>query len=117
TAFLDQIIHGDCIAVMRTMPGTSIDFVLTDPPYLARYVGRDGRSIANDRNDSWLRPAFAEIYRVLKPDRFCVSFYGWHQVERFMGTWKQIGFVPVSHFSFVKGYASRARYTRSFHEN
>jgi hypothetical protein len=27
----------------------------------------------------WLKPAFAQVYRVLKQDSFCVSFYGWRQ--------------------------------------
>lgn len=30
---LNQIIHGDCLEVMRGFPDKSIDLVLTDPPY------------------------------------------------------------------------------------
>lgn len=30
---LNQIIHGDCLAVMKTLPDKSVDLVLTDPPY------------------------------------------------------------------------------------
>ena len=26
--------HGDCLEVLPTLPSESIDFVLTDPPYL-----------------------------------------------------------------------------------
>ena len=70
----ESIILGDCIAVMKRMAATSIDFVLTDPPYLVGYQDRSGRSIANDRDDAWLKPAFAQIYRVLQPNSFCVSF-------------------------------------------
>ncbi len=46
------------------------------------YRSRDGRSIANDADASWLAPAFSEIFRVLRPDSFCVSFYGWSQAAR-----------------------------------
>ncbi len=115
-SFLNQVIHGDCISVLRTMPDASVDLVLTDPPYLTRYVARDGRRCANDDNNHWLRPAFHEIHRVLKPDRFCASFYGWPWIDRFMHVWKQVGFRPVSHLIWVKDYCSREGYTRSYHE-
>jgi len=113
---LNQIIHADCIDVMRTMPSESIDLVLTDPPFLVNYTPRDQRQIANDRHSEWLSPAFAEMYRLLKPNTFCVSFYGWPNVERFMWAWKKSGFRPVTHFSFVKDYASTEGYTEGFHE-
>ena len=35
----------------------------------------------NPKDDSWLTPAFAQMYRVLKPDSFCVSFYGFTKAE------------------------------------
>lgn len=28
------VVHGDCVAVMRRMESASVDFILTDPPYL-----------------------------------------------------------------------------------
>lgn len=36
-SFINRVIHGDCIAVMNTMPAESVDLVLTDPPYLVNY--------------------------------------------------------------------------------
>ena len=78
-SFLNRVIHGDCLQIMPATPAESVDLVLTDPPYLANYVPRDGRRIANDDNHQWLEPAFTEIFRLLKPNRFCVSFYGWQQ--------------------------------------
>ena len=30
---LNQVIHGDCLEVLRTMPDNSVDAVVTDPPY------------------------------------------------------------------------------------
>ncbi len=46
---------------MRSLGADSVDFVLTDPPYIVRYRGRDGRTVKNDDNDQWLAPAFADI--------------------------------------------------------
>jgi DNA modification methylase len=42
---LPLIMQGDCIQVMRQMPANSVDFILTDPPYLVNYRDRSGRSI------------------------------------------------------------------------
>ena len=111
--------HGDCLEVLPTLPSESIDFVLTDPPYLVGYQGRwDGtrKLIVGDEDPSWLRPAFADIYRLMKPDTLCVSFYGWPHVDSFLGIWKEIGFRPVSHLAFVKRQWGLGRFTRSGHE-
>ena len=62
----NTILHGDCIGVMAGLDADSVDFVLTDPPYLVNYRDRSGRSIANDDNDAWLLPAFRQIHRVMK---------------------------------------------------
>ena len=31
--FVNKIIQGDCLEVMKGMPDKSVDLVLTDPPY------------------------------------------------------------------------------------
>ena len=80
---INQILHGDCIEVMHTLPANSVDFILTDPPYLVNYRDRDGRTIQNDTDASWLKPAMAEAYRVLKQDRVAIMFYGWTKVDAF----------------------------------
>jgi len=113
---LDTVAHGDCIEIMRRCPAASVDFVLTDPPYLVDYHSRDGRGLRNDIGDSWLKPAFAEAYRLLRPNRFCISFYGWTKADRFLGAWRAAGFYPVGHLVFRKTYTSSARFVRYQHE-
>lgn len=113
-----NVIHqGDCIAVMQQMPARSVDFILTDPPYLVRYQSRDGRRIINDDNGNWLEPAAREMFRVLKPDSLCVSFYGWTQTDRFMSAWRAAGFRIVGHMVFRKKYASASRFVSYTHES
>jgi len=114
----DRIIRGDCIEVMRDMPTGSVDFVLTDPPYIAHYRDRSGRSVANDDNGAWLAPAFREAARVLKDNRFCVSFYGWPQADRFLAAWRDAGLRPVGHLVWVKFYHSNRepRFLKYRHE-
>jgi adenine-specific DNA-methyltransferase len=114
--FENRIITGDCIKVMQEMPAASIDFIATDPPYLVHYSSRDGRTIAGDDKSGWLFPAFAQMYRVLKYNRFLLSFYGWNRVDRFLAAWKAAGFRVVGHLVWVKQYHSNEGYVRYRHE-
>lgn len=112
----DTIIHGDCLDILPKIPAAVAEFALTDPPYIVNYRDRSGRSIANDATDTWLKPAFAQIYRVLKPNCFCVSFYGWPSADRFMAAWKAAGFRIVGHVVFPKRYTSTTHHLRYQHE-
>lgn len=112
----NALIQGDCIDVMRQMPAATVDLIVTDPPYLVNYRSRDGRTLSNDDNDRWLAPAFAEAFRVLRPNRVCVSFYGWSRVDRFFAAWRAAGFWPVGHLVFVKPYTSAMRFVCYQHE-
>jgi len=69
-----NVVHGDCIQVLSQVSSESVDFVLTDPPYIAKYVSRDGQKIANDDRADWLQPAFKQISRVLKKTPFASVF-------------------------------------------
>ena len=101
---------------MPQLPAASVNFVLTDPPYIANYTSRDGRTVPNDDNDAWLKPAFAAMYRVLERDRFCVSFYGWPHADRFLMAYRAAGFRVVGHLAFPKRYTSKTKYLRYQHE-
>lgn len=116
TETLNRIIHGDCLNILPQLAAGSVNFALTDPPYIARYQSRDGRSVPNDDNDAWLTPAFAELYRVMASGTFAVSFYGWPHADRFMTAWRAAGFRIVGHFVFPKRYTSATRLVRYQHE-
>lgn len=112
----NTVCNDDCVKLMQNFETASADFILTDPPYIANYRGRDGRYVPNDDNARWLKPAFQQMYRVLKPGGFCVSFYGWHKVDLFMNAWRGAGFRVVGHLIFRKRYASSTRFLRYEHE-
>lgn len=112
----NTILHGDCLTILPQLAAGSVDFILTDPPYLARYKSRDGRTVPNDDNDTWLQPSFAEMFRVLRRDSFCVSFYGWPHADRFIRAFRTSGFRVVGHFVFPKRYTSSEKYLRYQHE-
>jgi DNA modification methylase len=113
---LNRVITGDCLKLLPLLPEASVDMVLTDPPYLVRYQSRDGRGVPNDDTDAWLVPAFTEIFRVLRPDRYCVSFCGFTQAERFLAVWKAAGFRVLEHLVWRKRYPSSTGYVRRYHE-
>ena len=112
----NTIIHGDCLSVLPQLPDRSADFVLTDPPYITNYRSRDGRKVLNDDNDAWLKPAFAEISRVLRPDSFAVSFYGWPHADKFIHAYRDAGLRIVGHLVFPKRYSSTTKHLGYRHE-
>jgi site-specific DNA-methyltransferase (adenine-specific) len=116
TNLRNTILHGDCLELLPALPARSVDFILTDPPYITCYRSRDGRTVPNDDNDAWLKPAFAEMYRVLDRDSYAVSFYGWPHADRFLSAYRKAGFRVVGHFVFPKRYTSSQSYTRYQHE-
>lgn len=116
TTTTQTIIQGNCIDVMREMEGGSADFVLTDPPYITRYRDRSGRSVANDDNSTWLEQSFAEVHRVLKPNAYAVSFYGWPKVGLFAAAWHKAGFRIGGHIVFRKRYTTKRALLSYRHE-
>jgi adenine-specific DNA-methyltransferase len=112
----NQILQGDCTRVLRTLPDASVDLVVTDPPYGVRYRDRLNRTIANDDHPERILGAFSGVYRVLKPDTFCVSFYGWNRADAFLAAWRRAGFVPVGHLVWQKNYASSRSFLEARHE-
>ncbi|MGI8990077.1 MAG: DNA methyltransferase [Bryobacteraceae bacterium] len=89
---------------------------LTDPPYITRYKSRDSRTVPNDNNATWLKPAFDEMYRVLASDSFALCFYGWPQADRFIRAYRDARFRVVGHPTFPKRYTSATKFLRYQHE-
>lgn len=114
---VDSVLLGDCRTVLAPLPSESVDFCLTDPPYLVNYRDRSGRSLAGDQVGDWLEPAFVEVFRLLKPQTVCISFYGWTKVDRFVAAWRAAGFRLAGHLTFPKRYTSSSGLVRYQHEN
>ncbi len=69
--------HGDCLEVMRELPDSSVDSVVTDPPYGLGFMGK-----AWDDLPPGL-PFAQECLRVLKPGGHMLAFGGsrtWHRL-------------------------------------
>ena len=61
--------HGDCLTGMREMENSSIDVVVTSPPYNLG-INYDTYQDTSDRSDfiRWCQDWAAEVHRLLKPD-------------------------------------------------
>jgi len=88
--FLDRIVCGDCLSVMRQIPDESIDLVVTSPPYnLKNSTGngmKDGRggkwknaelvngyshhndNMPHEEYAKWQRECLNEMYRLIRED-------------------------------------------------
>ena len=114
---LNHIICGESATILSHYKPECIDLVVTDPPYLVRYKDRFGRTIANDDSPDAVLSVFSELYRVMKRNSYCISFYGWNAIAEFSEAWKSAGFKTVGQIVWTKPYASRAGHTRYQHES
>lgn len=73
--FINKIICGDCLEVMKEMPDGCVDLIITDPPYKLsqRYGG--GIDADNLMAVAGILKAMPQISRILKPNRFAIIFY------------------------------------------
>ena len=61
-----ELMKGDCLEMMKSIPNGSVDLILTDPPYGTTQNKWD--SVIN------LEGMWKEVWRVLKPNGACVLF-------------------------------------------
>ena len=73
--YLNKIIQGDCLEVLKTLPNESIDMVMTSPPYWAlRDYGVDGQLGLEPTFQEYITKLcdiFDEVKRVLKKEGTC----------------------------------------------
>ena len=66
--YLNKIILGDCFNILRHIENSTIDLVLTSPPYAnLRNYGCDTPVFHPDQYVDWILPLFDEVYRILQP--------------------------------------------------
>ena len=104
---LGQILSGDCIEAMRSLPSASIDMIFADPPYnlqlggdLARPDGSHVDAVTDhwDKFDSFAaydqftREWMAEARRVLKPSGSLWVIGSYHNIFRVGALMQDMGF-------------------------
>jgi modification methylase len=104
---LGQILDGDCIEAMRSLPGASVDLVFADPPYnlqLGGDLARPDGSAVDAVTDHWdkfdsfaaydafTRAWLTEARRVLKPDGALWVIGSYHNIFRVGAILQDLGF-------------------------
>ena len=84
--FIDKIIHGNALDVLKQLPDNSIDAVVTDPPYGLKFMNKkwdyDVPSV-----ELW-----QEVFRVMKPGAHLLSFFGTRTYHRGVVNIEDAGF-------------------------
>lgn len=67
--FVNKIIQGDCLEVMKQMPDNCVDSIVTDPPAGIGFMGKEWDSDKGGRDKwiEWLSAVMVEAKRILKP--------------------------------------------------
>lgn len=67
--YIGKIINGDCVEVMEQIPDSSIDLMVTSPPYNVgiKYDTHDDFTIMEDYWN-WTEKWLSQVYRLLKDD-------------------------------------------------
>jgi site-specific DNA-methyltransferase (adenine-specific) len=87
-----ELIKGDCLEYMATMPDESIDLIVTDPPYLMDYkTGRRKNkdhkfctTIEGDNDPDLISNYIEECYRIMKPNTAMYMFCNSNKVAFFV---------------------------------
>ena len=97
---LNVVYNEDCKITMQQMPAESIEFCITDPPYLLEFMGKefdkqhknmDGEN-DGQRMQKWHEEWVKEAYRILKPGGYLVTFAGSRTFHRLASAMEDVGF-------------------------
>ena len=117
--YLNQILLGDCIEVMRGIPDASIDAVFADPPYNLQLGSKtlyrpEDQTAARAVRDSWdsfdspqqydefTRAWLHECKRVLKPNGAMWTIGSYHNIFRVGSMLQDMGFWILNDIVWVK---------------
>lgn len=64
--FINKIISGDCLDILKKVPSESIDLIFTSPPYADQRTKTYG-GISPDKYVEWFMPRADQFLRTLKP--------------------------------------------------
>jgi len=97
TPFLDDadviLYAGDCVEVMKRMPGSSVDAIVTDPPYGLEFMGKGWDGFGTPLGfQTWTEAWAVEAFRILKPGGHLLAFAGTRTYHRMASGVEDAGF-------------------------
>jgi DNA modification methylase len=108
--FLNKIIHGDCLEVMKEMPSEIVDMVFFDPPYFLQLPNRKklirwevktevespeeywDRFSSFHEYDEFISNSLTEIRRLMKPNATIWAIGTYHNIFRIGKIMQDLGF-------------------------
>lgn len=76
--FLDKIINGDCLEIMKKIPDNSIDVIITSPPY--NLLNSTGNGLKKNTNcGKWKNAAIKDGYRDYDDNMPYPQYISWQQ--------------------------------------
>ncbi len=91
--FINKVICGDCLEILKEIPDNSIDLVLTDPPYGIGYKKWDNIDFRN-----FTRNWVMECFRILKNNGTMWSFMGYEKIFDFIPLLEKYGNVHLENW-------------------
>lgn len=95
--YINKVIQGDCLEVMKGLPDNCIDAVVTDPPYGLSFMGKKWDY------DVPSQAIWEECLRVLKPGGYLLSFAGTRTQHRMAVRIEDAGFEIRDMIAWVYG--------------
>lgn len=92
-----EILHGDCLTVLKTLQDNSVDSIVTDPPYGLSFMGKKWDYDVPSQ-DIW-----QECLRVLKPGGHLLAFAGTRTQHRMAVRIEDAGFEIRDMIAWVYG--------------
>lgn len=92
-----QLIHGDCLEVLKGVPDNSVDSIVTDPPYGLSFMGKKWDYDVPDQ------VIWEECLRVLKPGGHLLAFAGTRTQHRMAVRIEDAGFEIRDMIAWVYG--------------
>ncbi len=115
--YLNRIIPGDCIEIMKGLPSSSIDLIFADPPYnlqIKNNLRRPNNSLVNGVNEEWDKFDSFEEYdkftcdwlseakRVLKDNGTLWVIGSYHNIFRIGSIIQNLGFWLLNDIVWIK---------------
>jgi site-specific DNA-methyltransferase (adenine-specific) len=125
---IDEIYHGDSLALMARLPEACVDLVITDPPFAISFKANklsykrkltnviDGyQEIKPEDYLGFTRKWMAQVHRVLRPSGSMYVFSGWNSLKDMLIAIDETGFTVVNHiiWKYQFGVCTKYRFVTS----
>lgn len=125
---IDQIYCGDSLELMKEIPSSSVDLIVTDPPFAIDFkakrnnYNRTSSRVLEGYNEvskeeyynftfKWMK----ECYRILKDSGSMYVFSGWTNLKDILNAIDDVGFITINHliWKYQFGVYTKRRFVTS----